>query len=242
MHGEKGLVHSFQSLGTVDGPGVRFVVFMAGCALRCGCCHNPDTWDMSAGTPYTAEEIVARAERYREYYGKDGGITVSGGEPLLQADFVRRLFSLCHERGLHTCLDTSGSVLDDGVLALLDECDRVLLDLKYTNDADYRAYVGCGIDTPLRFLRALDERHIPTTVRQVIIPTLNDTEGGVRELKRLTAPYKCVTGIELLPFRKLCSVKYEQMGLSFPFGHLPEPAREKMAALEAVLAEGGAFC
>ncbi len=241
MSGEvkKGLVHSFQSLGTVDGPGVRFVVFMAGCGLRCGCCHNPDTWDMSAGTAYTAEEIVARAERYREYYGRDGGITVSGGEPLLQADFVRRLFSLCHERGLHTCLDTSGSILDDGVVALIGECDRVLLDIKYTNDTDYRAYVGCGIDTPLRFLGMLGKMHIPTTVRQVIIPTLNDTEESVRALKRLVAPHKNVTGIELLPFRKLCAVKYEQMGLSFPFGHLPEPTQEQMAALEAVLAEGG---
>ena len=104
---KKGVVHSFQSLGTVDGPGVRFVVFLKGCNLRCGCCHNPDTWDLSGGTEYTAQEIVSKAVRFKEYFGENGGITLSGGEPLLQAEFAKEVFSLCKESGINTCLDTS---------------------------------------------------------------------------------------------------------------------------------------
>ena len=226
-----GFVHSFQSLGTVDGPGVRFVVFLAGCNLRCGCCHNPDTWEIGSGTEYTAEDIVKRVVRYREYYGEEGGITVSGGEPLLQADFVRVLFSLCRAEGINTCLDTSGSIINDRVLALLDECDRVLLDIKYTNDEDYRSYVGCGIENPLRFLDILTRKNIHTTLRQVIIPTLNDTAESVLRLKKLADTHPNVDKLELLPFRKICQVKYDKMGVPFRFGNLPEPTREKMAEL-----------
>ena len=125
-----GIVHSIQSLGTVDGPGIRFVVFLKGCNLRCGCCHNPDTWDMSGGTEYTAEQIGETAVRSKEYFGEQGGITLSGGEPLLQSEFAREVFSLCHKNGINTCLDTSGSLLNDQAKALLEVTDRVLLDIK----------------------------------------------------------------------------------------------------------------
>jgi pyruvate formate lyase activating enzyme len=230
-----GFVHSFQSLGTVDGPGVRFVVFLSGCNLRCGCCHNPDTWEMKAGKEYTAEDILRRVVRYREYYGRDGGITVSGGEPLLQAEFVRELFSLCKQNGINTCLDTSGSIINERVLALLEVCDRVLLDIKYTNDADYRKYVGCGIDTPLRFLDLLSKKDIPTTVRQVIIPTLNDNEDNILLLKETVNAHPNVDKVELLPFRKICKVKYDKLGIEFPFEHLPEPSPSAMKALSDIL-------
>jgi pyruvate formate lyase activating enzyme len=231
----KGRVHSFQSLGTLDGPGVRFVVFLSGCNLRCGCCHNPDTWEIGAGTEYTAEDILRRVVRYREYYGREGGITVSGGEPLLQADFVRELFTLCKQNGVNTCLDTSGSIINDSALALLDVCDRVLLDIKYTNDADYKNYVGCSIEKPLRFLDILSERNIPTTVRQVTIPTLNDNEDNMLLLKEIVKAHPNVDKIELLPFRKICQVKYDNLGIRFPFGHLPEPTKEKMAELNSII-------
>ena len=145
MSNIKGYIHSIQSLGTLDGPGVRFVVFLQGCNLRCKCCHNPDTWECGVGKEYTPEEIVSRALRFREYFGRDGGITVSGGEPLLQADFVRTVFELCHNEGINTCLDTSGSILTDKVKSLLSVTDRVLLDVKYTNDEDYLKNVGCSI-------------------------------------------------------------------------------------------------
>ena len=230
-----GKIHSIQSLGTVDGPGVRFVVFFQGCNLRCGCCHNPDTWHANEGNELTAFEIVERAKRCREYFGKDGGITLSGGEPLLQADFAREIFELCKKEGINTCLDTSGSILNDSVLSLLDVTDRVLLDVKYTNEEDYEKYVGCSLSSVLDFLGILDKKGIATTVRQVVIPTLNDSEESVAELKRITAAYKCVDGVELLPFKKICQVKYDKMGLEFPFAHLPTPAKEKMDRLNEIL-------
>ena len=230
-----GRVHSFQSLGTVDGPGVRFVVFMQGCNLRCKCCHNPDTWSLTGGTEYEAEEVVRRAARFREYFGKTGGITVSGGEPLLQAAFVREVFELCHREGIHTCLDTSGSLLTDEVKALLAETDRVLLDIKYTDEARYAAHVGCSVTAPLAFLDYLNAQAIPTTVRQVTIPTVNDTEADVQALKEIVAARPCVDKVELLPFRKICQVKYDNLGIPFPFGGLPEPTPDRMQTLKNLL-------
>ncbi len=232
-----GRVHSIQSLGTVDGPGVRFVVFLQGCHLRCGCCHNPDTWDATGGADYTAREIVDKAARFKEYFGAEGGITLSGGEPLLQAKFVREAFSLCREQGIHTCLDTSGSILTDEVRQVLALTDRVLLDIKYTDEDSYVKYVGCTPDKPLEFLDFLSEHHIPTTLRQVIIPPLNDTVENVRALKEIAAQHPCVDKIELLPFRKICQVKYDELELAFPFADLPEPTPEKMRELNEILSK-----
>ncbi len=230
-----GKVHSFQSLGTLDGPGVRFVVFAQGCNLRCGCCHNPDTWDMNAGNEYTPEEVVARAVRYKEYFKKDGGITVSGGEPLLQPEFVREVFRLCHAEGINTCLDTSGSILNDAVKHALAETDRVLLDIKYTEDGLYREHVGCGMNKVTDFLSYLDEMRIPVTLRQVIIPTLNDNEENILALKAISDKYNCIDKTELLPFRKICQVKYDKMEIDFPFAHIPEPDRKTMDKLNSIL-------
>jgi len=230
-----GRVHSIQSLGTVDGPGVRFAVFLQGCPLRCKCCHNPDTWDFEGGSEYTAKEIVDKAKRYREYFGDKGGITLSGGEPLMQAEFCCEVFELCHNEGINTCLDTSGVVLDDAVKRLLSHTDRVLLDLKYTDDEAYKRNVGCSISTPLEFLAYLNEIGIPTTVRQVIIPTVNDSEQSVFALKQIVKKHSCIDKVELLPFRKICQVKYDNMAISFPFGHLPEPTSDKISELYSLL-------
>ncbi len=230
-----GRIHSIQSMGTLDGPGVRFVAFLQGCPLRCACCHNPDTWAMDGGTAYTPEALASKAARFREYFGKNGGVTLSGGEPLLQIAFAREYFRLCHEAGLHTCLDTSGCVLSDDVKALLAQTDRVLLDIKYTDEAKYRQYVGCPLDAPLSFLRYLDAQRIPTTLRQVIIPTLNDDEENLLALRDIARAHACVDKVELLPFKKLCQTKYDAMGLPFPLAHLPEPTPDVMAALRAML-------
>lgn len=230
-----GYLHSIQSLGTVDGPGVRFVAFLQGCPLRCGCCHNPDTWDMTDGTPITPQELVDKALRFHSYWGKEGGITLSGGEPLLQTEFVREVFALCREAGIHTCLDTSGCVLDDGVKEVLSLTDRVLLDYKYVTDEAYRAHVGCSLNEVKAFLTYLNQQNIPTTLRQVTIPTLNDTADGVLTLKAVADAHPCVDKVELLPFRKICQVKYDQMGVAFPFAHLPEPTPEQMEELKALL-------
>ncbi len=230
-----GRIHSIQTLGTLDGPGVRFVAFMQGCNLRCGCCHNPDTWDMSGGELYTAEQIVDKAQRYREYFGEQGGITLSGGEPLLQAEFVKEVFALCKKRDINTCLDTSGSIFNQAVKDALKFTDRVLLDLKYTNDEDYKKHVGCSIDCVKKFLNYLDEKSIKTTIRQVIIPTLNDSESSVLKLKEIAYKYNCVDKIELLPFKKICKTKYDQMGLKFVFDKFPTPNKQKMEKLSLLV-------
>lgn len=230
-----GRIHSLQSLGTLDGPGVRFVVFLQGCNLRCGCCHNPDTWDMQQGKEITAEEIVSKVIRYREYYKEEGGITVSGGEPLLQAKFVQELFEKCHAEGIHTCLDTSGSILNDEVKVLLQETDRVLLDIKYTQEEPYQKHVGCSLNKVLEFLAFLNEQKIPVTLRQVIIPTLNDNEENILKLKAIAEEYACVDKVELLPFKKICQVKYDDMGLQFPFADIPAANKEDVYRLENLL-------
>ncbi len=233
----KGYVHSFQSLGTVDGPGVRFVVFTQGCNLRCKCCHNPDTWNIDAGELYTPDEILKKVVRYKEYFGEKGGITFSGGEPILQADFVREVFSLCRENGINTCLDTSGSILNDSVKALLSVTDRVLLDIKYTDEESYRENVGCSYEKVLAFLDCLQEKGIATTLRQVTIPTKSDDEENIERLKALKNSHSCVDKIELLPFRKICVTKYDSLKIDFPFSDIPEPSVDTMKRLNDILSK-----
>ena len=230
-----GKVHSIQSLGTVDGPGIRFVVFLQGCNLRCKCCHNPDTWALDGAKEYTAEQIVKKALNYREYFGKNGGITLSGGEPLLQSEFAYEVFALCKQNGINTCLDTSGSIINDSVKKLLRVTDRVLLDIKYTCDALYKENVGCGLGVVTDFLKLLEKEDIKTTLRQVIIPSVNDNKDNILKLKSIAESHKCVDKVELLPFKKICQVKYDNMGISFPFGGISEPSVELMQSLNDIL-------
>ena len=230
-----GKIHSLQSLGTLDGPGVRYVVFMQGCNLRCKCCHNPDTWEMGGGTEYTATEIFDKVNRFREYFGETGGITISGGEPLLQSEFCTELFALCKRNGINTCLDTSGSILNENVKKLLAVTDRVLLDIKYMDNELYEENVGCKLDKVLEFLQYLNEQKIPTTVRQVIIPTVNETDENIEFLKQTAKKYNCIDKIELLPFRKVCQTKYDALKIDFPFKDIPEPTNEKIAELKSKL-------
>lgn len=237
MEKSLGRISSFQTLGTLDGPGVRFIVFLQGCPLCCICCHNPETWDIKGGTEYTAEEIVKKIERYKDYFGKDGGVTVSGGEPLLQANFCKELFSLCKEKGINTCLDTSGFKLDGEVEELLDYTDYCLLDIKYTNDEDYKKYTGIGISAPLEFLKILNAKKIPTRIRQVIIPGLNDGKENIERLKNFLEGVDCIEKTEFLPFRKLCVSKYEKLGLDFKLKDTPETSQLKIEETERYFKE-----
>ncbi len=228
----KGFVSSIQSMGTLDGPGVRFVAFLQGCNLNCGCCHNPETKPLSGGTEYTAEEIAKKCEKYKAYFGEKGGITLSGGEPLMQASFSNEIFSECKKRGIGTCLDTSGSILNDDVLSLLDVTDYVLLDIKYHTDILYKKYVGCSLSKPLEFLSVLNEKNIPTVIRQVIIPSLNDNIESMSFLKELKEKHPCVEKIELLPFKKICQTKYDNLGMEFPFKDFETPSASRIKELE----------
>ena len=225
-------IHSFQSLGTVDGPGVRAVVFMQGCPLRCACCHNPDTWAPDGGTPTDVDTLVARIARCRPYFGKKGGVTVSGGEPLMQAEFVTALFAALKGQGIHTALDTSGCLLDDSVRALLEVTDLVLLDYKYTNAADYLRHTGMEQAAADAFLAYLQHVGKPTWLRHVYIPTLNDNDDSLSRLCALKDTYSCVEKIELLPFRRLCLEKYQQMGIPFPLADTPEPTKAQIDAIK----------
>ena len=180
-----GKIHSIQSLGTLDGPGIRFVVFMQGCNLRCHCCHNPDTWEVNNGKEISDEDLINKAIRYKEYFKNEGGITVSGGEPLLQPKFVKELFILAHKENINTCLDTSGCILNEDIKLLLSHTDKVLLDIKYCNDDLYQKYVGCKLNSVIDFLSYLDRCNINVTLRQVIIPSLNDNiENNICNIKK----------------------------------------------------------
>lgn len=231
-----GKIHSYQSLGTLDGPGVRFVVFLQGCPLRCAYCHNPDTWDMGAAAfTATAAEVFDKAKRFKAYFGNEGGVTVSGGEALMQADFVRSLFALCRENGINTCLDTSGCIVNESVDKLLDLCDYVLLDIKMTDPEKLKRCTGADFGVVMNFLSLLEQKRIRTRIRQVIVPCFNSTEQDVLELKKLIKPYHCIERTELLAFRKLCREKYEQLKIEFPFEKYPECSPSELAKLQNLL-------
>lgn len=230
----KGRIHSIQTLGATDGPGIRFTVFVSGCPLRCVCCHNPDTWEFG-GVEMTVEELCGKAERYREYFKDKGGITVSGGEPLCQAEFVAELFKLAKEKGINTCLDTSGCVLNDEVKALLEVTDIVMLDIKYTTNEDYQRFVGCELSAVIEFLKFLQEINKRTIIRQVVIPGLNDSEENIERLKTLLSQFSVVEKVELLPFKKLCVTKYDGLGIDFPLKDTPEASKELVARLQSII-------
>lgn len=230
----KGKIHSFQSFGTVDGPGVRFIVFMHGCNLSCGYCHNIDVC-RGESEEFTADEVLEKVLRCRDYFGNEGGITVSGGEPLLQAEFVTELFEKCRKNNIHTVLDTSGSLWNEEIEKLLDFTDMVLLDIKMTTDELYKKHIGCELSAPLHFLEELEKRNIPTVIRHVVVSGINDTEENILRLKKLIEGKGCVVKCELLPFRKICSEKYKEMGLPFPFENFDEPNDEKIKKLSEVL-------
>ena len=230
-----GRIHSFQSLGTLDGPGLRTVVFLQGCPLRCGYCHNPDTWDFSGGETVEAADIAARVLRYKSYFGAEGGLTVSGGEALAQAGFVAELFERCHREGIHTCLDTSGCLQAKQEAALLAHTDLCLLDIKFTTDEEYLRYTGGHLDTVLAFLRRLEAAAIPVWIRQVIVPGLNDTPEQIDRLNALIAPYGNVRKVELLAFHKLCVEKYQALGIPFPFDRYRAALPQELEPLQAMV-------
>lgn len=229
----KGFISSIQSLGAVDGPGIRFVVFMQGCPLRCIYCHNPETWDVKGGDVITADEILKKVMRYRAYFGEDGGITISGGEALLQIEFVTEVFRLCKENNINTALDTSGIGYSDEVKLhrLLEYTDLVICDIKFTTEQEYVKYTGGSLKKVIDFLDILRERNIDLWIRQVIVPGINDTKEAIKQLKELTESYENVKKLELLPFKKLCSGKYENMKLEFKLRDTPETSDKKIKEL-----------
>lgn len=233
---ETGRIHSVQSLGCADGPGLRSVVFMQGCPLRCAYCHNPDTWDAKGGEEILANALAEKLLRFAAYW-KNGGVTVSGGEPLLQPGFVTELFGILKARGVHTALDTAGSMMDADTHALLDVTDLVILDYKMTNERDYLRYARCELSRINRFLALLQEKQTPTWLRQVIVSGVNDHEENLRALAKIAAQHTCIKKVELLPFQKLCAEKYEELGILFPLGDVPETPEHTVRQMQAHLTQ-----
>lgn len=217
----KGYIHSFESFGTVDGPGVRYVVFLQGCPMRCKYCHNPDTWQ-GGGTPYTAEAVLEKMTRNLPFY-KTGGLTVSGGEPLVQIDFLIELFSLAKARGIHTCIDTSGVTFDLNnkeylckVDKLLSLCDLVMLDIKHIDEDEHIKLTGHTNKNILDFASYIDKKGVRLWVRHVIVPNITYKEEYLRELGRFLKCLNCLDKIEVLPYHKMGEVKYEALGIECP--------------------------
>ncbi len=233
-----GRVHSFQTMGAVDGPGVRFVVFLQGCPLHCAYCHNPDTWEPQGGEPYTPQAVCEKILRYRPYL-RHGGVTVSGGEPLMQAPFVAALFRLLHEHRLHTALDTSGIGNLERAREVLADTDLVLCDLKFADADAYLAHCGASFGQVLRFLKLTQAMEVPLWIRHVVVPGLTDAPDQVRQIARIAGRFDNLQKLELLPFRKLCAEKYERMGIPFPLADTPEMGEEALQRLLDLLkAEG----
>ena len=231
----EGRVHSLQSLGTVDGPGLRYVVFLQGCPLRCVYCHNPDTWDPAGGAVMDTEELVEKILRCRPYFGTEGGVTVSGGEPLLQAEFATQLFARLKQEGVHTALDTSGAGDLGKAPALLAVTDLVLLDLKFPTEEGYRQYCRGSLGQTEAFAALVAEKQVPLWVRHVVAPGLNDTLEDMAAVKAWAQRQPTLEKIEWLPFHNLCLEKYQQLGVPFPLADTPPMDREKLDRLAAAL-------
>ena len=215
-----GRINSIQSLGTVDGPGVRAVIFAAGCPLRCMYCHNPDTWHIDDGSLLDTEELRQKITRLYPYI-KDGGVTLSGGEPCMQAEFFAELAEKLSTDGLHIALDTSGCIINEQVIDLLRFTNLLLLDIKFTSEDDYKRYTGGSLSRTLDFLAIAEKMNTPVWVRHVVIPGINDTKGDILRLREIMDGYSCIKKCELLPFKKLCVPKYESLGIPFPLADTP---------------------
>ncbi len=225
-----GRIHSFESFGTLDGPGIRFVVFMQGCPLRCIYCHNRDTWDIGGGMPYSVDDVMAELDKYKSYFHfSDGGITVSGGEPLLQIGFVTELFRSCKSQGIHTTLDTSGftgAANSEAVFALLAETDLVLLDIKHPRDPGHELITGVGRDKPAAFARLLSDRSIPVWIRYVLVPGYTDAASDLEAAAAFIKSLSNVDKVEVLPYHAMGAYKWKELGCPYPLEGVETPDDE----------------
>ncbi len=226
-----GRISSFQSMGTLDGPGIRCVVFIQGCPLRCAYCHNPETWSADGGFSCTVGELADRVERMRSYIFKRGGVTLSGGEPLMQPDFAAGLLAEFKARGFHTALDTSGMTDEASAAKVLKYTDLVICDLKFDDEANFKKYCGGRLSQVWNFIRLTERMNIPLWLRRVIVPGINDGAESVIHLKDAAAGLSNLKKIELLPFRKLCLEKYRRLGIPFPLEDTPECGAKKIEEL-----------
>ncbi len=247
----RGYIHSIETFGTVDGPGIRFVVFLQGCPMRCLYCHNPDTWSMSGGEEMSTQELLEEYHKNRSFYSK-GGITVTGGEPLLQIDFVTELFRLAKEKGIHTAIDTSGITFNrsETYINKLDELlkytDLVMLDIKHIDSKKHKELTGHSNERILNFAKHLEEKNVPLWVRHVVIGGYTDDEGDLYELGKFIGGLKNLKALDVLPYHTMGVGKYEELGLEYPLKDVPATdaataAKAKQTILNGVKESRKAF-
>lgn len=237
----KGFVHSVESFGSVDGPGIRFLIFLQGCPMRCQFCHNPDSWKTGIGEERTADELLDQAERFRAYWGDNGGITVSGGEALLQIDFLLELFEKAKQRGIGTCLDTSAqlfcrkSPFFEKFERLMELTDTVLLDIKHIDDEEHRKLTRHSNSNILDCARYLSEIDKPVWIRHVLIPGITDKDEYLVRLRDFLSTLHNIERIEVLPYHTLGAYKYEKLGIDYPLKDVQPPAAERVANANDIL-------
>lgn len=237
----KGFVHSVESFGSVDGPGIRFLIFLQGCPMRCQFCHNPDSWKTGIGEERTADELLDQAERFRAYWGDNGGITVSGGEALLQIDFLLELFEKAKQRGIGTCLDTSAQLFTrkspffEKFERLMELTDTVLLDIKHIDDEEHRKLTRHSNANILDCARYLSEIDKPVWIRHVLIPGITDKDEYLVRLRDFLSTLHNIERIEVLPYHTLGAYKYEKLGIDYPLKDVQPPAAERVANANDIL-------
>lgn len=237
----QGYIHSLESFGTVDGPGVRYVVFFQGCPMRCQYCHNPDTWEMTDGTLMDTEEIIQKFLRNRSFY-KTGGITATGGEPLVQIDFLTELFEKAKSNDIHTCLDTSGIIFDkdsDTMLGkferLMKVTDLVMLDIKHMDSKKHQLLTKHNNQNVFDFAEYLKEHHIPLWIRHVVVPGITKDEKELIALGKYLKTLPNFEHLEILPYHTMAKPKYEKLGLDYPLGDTPQLTKEEAKWAEEIV-------
>ncbi len=240
----KGRIHSLESFGTVDGPGVRFVVFVQGCPMRCAYCHNPDTWSTKGGTMMEPAEIIEQYERNKSFY-RGGGITVTGGEPLLQVDFLIDLFTLAKEKEIHTCIDTSGIAYKPGNTAFIEKLDRlmkltdlVMLDIKHIDPEKHKELCQQPNEGILAFAAYLNERQVPMWIRHVVVPGLTDDDKYLYELGYFIGQFTNLKALDVLPYHTMGETKYQKMNIPYKLSGVPAMDKNKVIEKKAVILDG----
>jgi len=232
----EGYVHSVETCGTVDGPGIRYVIFFQGCPLRCKFCHNPDTWKMYEGKKCTAKEVVDDILRYKNFI-RSGGVTISGGEPLLQADFASEILKECRKHGIHTAIDTSGAVPLSKCRHAVDEADLILLDIKSIDTFKCRELTGKGNEDALKLLDYLELKGKEVWIRHVVVPGITENYDDIEEMGKYLSRYKVISRVEILPFHKMGEYKWKELNLKYELEDTQPPEKESVEKIKNILSK-----
>ena len=240
----QGRIHSLESFGTVDGPGVRFVVFVQGCPMRCAYCHNPDTWEMNAGTLMEPAEIIEQYERNVSFY-KNGGLTVTGGEPLMQVDFLIDLFTLAKEKGIHTCIDSSGIAYNPDNTSFVEKLDKlmtltdlVMLDIKHIDPEKHKELTSQPNTNILKFAAYLNEKHVDMWIRHVVVPGITDDDKYLFDLGYFIGQFSNLKALDVLPYHTMGETKYEKLGIEYKLKGVPPMDKDKLLDKKKVILDG----